>query len=214
MSKISKEQKEAIRCKLNSMKLCKGMGTNESACSMAAINLALSANLTDEIPDCMSNVIGKWIIYLQDKMPTEIRNSKKWKSLLPNAVGTGREKEYERIAIIMDWIWITILPNLQLFADLRGFGKEWRNMLSEKTSNAADTAYIAANGVYPAAYAAYAAEAAGDAARCAASNSAAGVAIYSSYVVADFNSVAIYAAIDDIWVKIDPCGLLEKLINA
>ena len=207
MSKISEEQKQAITDKLNSMELCRGLGTNESACSMAAINLALSGKLSDHIPECMSIAIGKWIIYIQDKMPKEMRNSEKWKSLLPNAAGTGREKECERIAIIMDWIWITILPNLQLFADLHGFGKAWKHMLIEKTPNAANAAAIAAQGFY---IAVDAADAAASAARLAASSSASGTATYTSYVVVAVET----AAIDDIWAKIDPCGLLEKLINA
>jgi hypothetical protein len=49
--------------------LPKGLGTKESACSIAAINLAISGILTDRIPDCMSDVLGKATIRLQDAMP-------------------------------------------------------------------------------------------------------------------------------------------------
>lgn len=71
-----------------------GLGQNEhEACSIVAINLALTGKLTDEIPDCMSPVIGNWIIRIQDAMPEEMRNSEEWKSLLPFAAGTGREFE-------------------------------------------------------------------------------------------------------------------------
>jgi hypothetical protein len=42
-----------------------GVGTKESACSLAAINLALSGELTDEIPDCMSDVLGTAAMVLQ-----------------------------------------------------------------------------------------------------------------------------------------------------
>jgi hypothetical protein len=72
------------------MTLPSGLGTEESACSIAAINLALTGELTDDIPDCMSEVIGRWIIPTQDAMPAELRNSPRWKSLLPLAAGTGQ----------------------------------------------------------------------------------------------------------------------------
>src|SRR6476661_3832939 len=78
-----------------------GIGTKEEACSIAAINLALTGKLTDRIPECMSPVIGKWIIRIQDAMPDEMRNSAAWKALLPAAAGTGRDREADRLRIIM-----------------------------------------------------------------------------------------------------------------
>ena len=93
---ITQEQKDAIAAKVNGMTLPSGVGTKESACSIAAINLALTGRLTDRIPDCMSEVVGKWIIVVQDAMPDKMRNSPAWKSLLPLAAGTGREREPER----------------------------------------------------------------------------------------------------------------------
>jgi len=75
MSTITLEQQQAIAAKLASMHLPSGLGDEEAACSIAAINLALSGKLTDEIPDCMSEVIGKWIIRIQDSMPDDMRNS-------------------------------------------------------------------------------------------------------------------------------------------
>src|SRR5690606_14402171 len=97
-----------------------GLGSRERACSIAAINLALSGDLTDDIPECMSPTIGRWIIQVQDTMPAEIRNSAEWRGLLPLAAGTGREHEEERRAVILDWMWGTVLPSLQGLADERG----------------------------------------------------------------------------------------------
>ena len=67
-----------------------GVGNEESACSVAAINLALYNRLTDDIPECMSEVVGAWIIVVQDEMPADIRNSDEWRLLLPRHLPLGR----------------------------------------------------------------------------------------------------------------------------
>jgi hypothetical protein len=144
MSTITLEQHTAIAAKLAGMTLPSGLGNEEAACSIAAINLALTGELTDDIPDCMSKVIGKWIIEVQDSMPDNMRNSDRWKSLLPRAAGTGRAKEKERLAIILDWMWGAVLPTLQPLADKHGFGREWRTMTTERTKAAAEAAREAA----------------------------------------------------------------------
>lgn len=84
--------------------LTEGFGGKEDACSIASINLALTGRLSDEIPECMSRVIGIWMSRAQDAMPDEQRNSHEWKRLLPLAAGTGRDKETSRRKIVMDWI--------------------------------------------------------------------------------------------------------------
>ena len=140
MSTITIEQQQAIAEKLATMTLPSGLGDEHAACSIAAINLALSGKLTDDIPPCMSEVIGKWIIKVQDSMPDTMRNSERWKQLLPRAAGTGRAKEKERLAIILDWMWITVLPTIQPLADDRGFGTEWKRLTTERTEAAAAAA--------------------------------------------------------------------------
>ena len=212
MSTITLEQQTAIAEKLATMNLPSGLGDEESACSIAAINLALSGRLTDDIPDCMSKVIGKWIIGVQDSMPDDMRNSGRWKSLLPRAAGTGRAKEKERLAIILDWMWESVLPTLQPLADKHGFGREWQTMTTERTEAAARAAaYAEAYAAWAAAYAAAAGAAeaaAGDAAAAwAAAEEAAAAA-------ADAADAAAEAARADVWQTFDPCGLLERLIEA
>ena len=49
MSTLTIEQTEAIRAFLVGREIPAGLGTKESACSIAAINLALSGKLTDDI---------------------------------------------------------------------------------------------------------------------------------------------------------------------
>jgi hypothetical protein len=155
MSTITIDQKKAIADMLVCMTLPSGLGDEHNACSVAAINLALSGRLSDDVPDCMSSVIGRWIIGVQDAMPDDLRNSGKWKDLLPLAAGTGKMHEAARLAIILDWMWGTVLPTLQPLAEESGFGPEWLQMTTERTIEAAEAARAAA----------WAAEAAGAEAR-------------------------------------------------
>lgn len=159
MSTLTADEEFAIYQKLQLMHLPAGLGTEESACSIAAINLALSGRLTDEIPACMSAVIGKWIIRVQDAMPDEMRNSDRWKNLLPLAAGTGRGYEQERLQIILEWMWTTVLPTLQPLADRQGFGDAWQRMTEERSVKAAEAMAEAAEAA-KAAWAAAASEAA------------------------------------------------------
>lgn len=152
MSTITHDQEQTIRDWLTAHPiLTVGVGTEDRACSVAAINLALTGELTDEVPDCMSRVIGQWIIGIQDRMPYDIRNSDAWRDLLPLAAGTGRDHEPERIALIMGWMWDTVLPIAQSAATTFGFGDAWRRMCVERTVEATIEALAATFAVYDAA---------------------------------------------------------------
>jgi hypothetical protein len=236
MSTITTEQQASIASKLASMHLPSGLGDEHSACSIAAINLALYGKLTDEIPDCMSEVIGQWIIVVQDAMPGEMRNSARWKSLLPLAAGTGRGQEQERLDIILDWIWGTVLPSLQPLADQQGFGKQWQQMTTERTAKSADAtawatlgwatwaraAEAAARAAARAAAEVAAAEAAAEVAATAAA-AATAVARAAAEAAAEVAWAAAEAAAEvawataaveaEAWANFDPCGLLERLIK-
>ena len=228
--KLTERQAANIQEYLAGHKLCHGIGTYELACSIAAINLAISGELTDDIPDCMSLVIGKWIIRVQDSMPLEMINSNEWKLLLPLAAGTGRSKEAERKEIIIEWMWQQ-LKQIQGIADNNGFGKEWKLMCNKKTYRAADAAAYAA-ATADAAYAAAADDAAAsDAAAYAAAYADDADAAYAdadadadaaAAAAADAAYAAAYAAYADaadddaksaFWEKADPIGLLNRLIN-
>lgn len=173
--------------------ITEGVGSLDASCSIASINLALTGRLTAEIPDCMSDVVGEWIIGVQDAMPAAMRNSDEWRSLLPLAAGTGREREKYRLAIILDWMWGTVLPVLQPVADEHGFGDEWRAMCEQRTANAADATRTATN---------TATDAAADAAY-AATNAAYAATYAASYA----------ANADAVWVTFDPCGVLARLVE-
>jgi hypothetical protein len=213
---LTKEQQAAIAEKINSMTLPSGLGDRHNACSISAINLALSGRLTDKIPDCMSLVIGKWIIAVQDAMPDAMRNSATWKSLLPLAAGTGREFEHDRMAIIVDWMWDTVLPYVQPIADSGGYGEQWRTMYSVRTlkaalvaADAADAADAAANAV-----AGSAADAAAEAAAKAAWRPV-WATVHVAWHAACSAVLSAKASGDQekAWRHFDPCGLLQKLVE-
>jgi hypothetical protein len=219
MMTIDDEQRAAIAEKLADMTLPAGLGDEHNACSIAAINLALSGKLTDEIPACMSEAIGKWVIVTQDSMPAALRNSHRWKTLLPLAAGTGREHERERLALILDWMWETALPVVQPLADDLGFGPKWQRMTDERSVDAAGAAWAEAAGT-----AGRAAEDMWDAARYAADAASAAAAAWAAADAADAaaNVVRAMAAADAIraaavakaaWESFDPCDLLERLID-
>jgi hypothetical protein len=239
-STLTLQQQEAIALKLSGMLLPAGLGDEHNACSIAAINLALSGELSDDIPECMSEVIGVWIIKIQDNMPYAMRNSSEWKRLLPLAAGTGRKLEKERLAIMVDWMWESVLPTVQPIADLKGFGQEWKNMLLERTFPAARDVRIAAsdasvNDTDSDAYAncsIYASRASLTAADVLTTSSCIhpGFAVQSIALTANYAALVIYsrawATADDnnsyaaantasanAWAGFDPCGLLEKLVN-
>lgn len=140
---LTPAQQQLIANKLEGMHILPGIGTIESTCSIAAINLALSGELTDSIPECMSPVIGKWIIVIQDAMPSRIRNSSEWKALLPLAAGTGREHEKKRAKMVLNWMW-NALALKQVTADEGGYGGAWAKMIGLKTPMAAANASRAA----------------------------------------------------------------------
>ena len=205
---ITTEQETAIRDVLATMPtLAVGVGTREQACSVAALNLALTGTLTDVVPNCMSRVIGRWIIGVQDKAPATIRNSAAWRELLVLAAGTGREREPERRALVLGWMW-EALALVQPRADVGGYGDALATMLRKRAVKSADAAAAAAYAAvasedadaaaaeYAAAYAAeYAASAAAAAYADAAAAAAASAAAYAAAAYADAAaSAAAYAA--------------------
>lgn len=119
-----------------------GVGTSDAPCSIAALNLALSGELTDEIPPCMSPVVGTWVIWTQDAMPDAVRNSERWRMLLPLAAGTGSRFERERFDVVLAWMW-DVVALTQRLADEAGAGKSWRTMCLLRSSARASRAATA-----------------------------------------------------------------------
>lgn len=185
------EHRTKLIAYLETHDLPSGLGDEHGACTLAAIRLAYDGQLNDEVIDCMSPVLGKAAMRLQDVMPDEMRNSARYKALIPNMPGTGRELEAERLAVLMDWMWTVVLPQLQPIADNGGFGAEWRDMCETKTPDAAKTAAYAADAARTAAGAGAAADYAAD------------------YAAADAADYA--AARRTFWEAVDPIGVLERM---
>jgi hypothetical protein len=185
------DAQERLASYLDMHRLRHGVGNMESACTMAAINIALTGRVTDETPNCMSLVIGQWIIPVQDAMPLDRLNGPRWREAILRAPGTGRDPvtEQARASIVLDWMWGTVLPQVQPLADQRGFGDAWRRMCEDQTEEAAWAAWAAA---------AQAAEARASAAAIAAAEAAHGGA---------YDLVAF-------WDALDPETLLTRLIDA
>ncbi len=234
---LTMEQRQQITDTLARMHLPSGLGTPENACSIAAINLALTGKLTDSIPACMSEVVGNCIIVMQDSMPDALRNSTRWKSLLPLAAGTGRSHEPERLQILMDHMWTVALPIVQPLADAHGFGGAWREMIVERSaelawsaawsaarSAARSAAWSAESAARSAAWSAESAErsaaesaesaasAAESAARSAAWSAASAESAARSAAWSAASAESAESAESAAWDILDPCGLLERLI--
>lgn len=107
-----KDEQEKIEryLKTHVSHLSRGLGeTVSTPCSIAALNLALTGEFIDEIPACVSPVVGKWVMYIQDAMPSELRNSDGWRSLLPLLAGTkGKRTEEEYHKMVYEWLWSLI----------------------------------------------------------------------------------------------------------
>ena len=212
MSTLTDSQQKAIANLLIGMRLPSGLGDKENACSVAAINLALSGRLTDDVPDCMSDVIGRWIVGVQDAMPDELRNSARWKELLPLAAGTGQSHEQERLAVIVDWMWCTVLPTCQPAAHAGGFGAEWLHMATEKTAVAAWAAARAAEAKSANAAAWAAARAAWRCSNHCVARDTAWAAAWAAAKAAEAGPAGLAGAAAA-WDRFDPCTLLQKLIE-
>ena len=191
-----------------------GFGRRESACSLGAINLALRGELTGEVPKCMSLVVGYWISIVQGAMPSSLRNSERWKRALIEAAGTGREHEDERLALVMTWMWETVLPTFQPTADAHGFGAEWRAMCEERTLESAFLAERAATLTGNAAIRSTGSAAAGihSARAVSAANLAQRAILYPRRSFAPRTYASTTRSVrTDAWPRIDPAGLLERL---
>ncbi len=137
-----------------------GVGTEKSPCSIAAINLALSGRLTDDVPECASPARCAFVIRLQDRLPAAIRDSAEWRAALPLLAGTRGMSEDLR-PILIPWLWERLADPAVIAAVPERALPAWRAMLAApgdaKLADAA-AAYAAAATAYAADATAYAAD--------------------------------------------------------
>jgi hypothetical protein len=174
--------------------------------------------LTEEIPEGVSEVVGGWILAIEDEMPHGIRNSDAWKNLLPLAAWTGRQREPERLAELMHWMFRTVLPQLQPAADRRGFGIEWRTMWEHREPATAWDPLIAgglderSQIAAVVEHAAHAAAGATQAVRAAETDKPEAYR-YAAREAALAGVDAAAAANGDYWRAIDPVAVLRRLVE-
>jgi hypothetical protein len=197
-----------------SLRLGRGLGTVGPVdfgerCTIAEINLVLTGTLSDDPHPCISEVIRRWVIRIQDAMPDEIRNSAAWRTSAPLIAGTGTDDERvesKRRDAIVAWMWDRLADEAVLAALPDEVRPVWDRMLAERTPAAAAYAAHAA--------AAYAAHAADTAADTAAAYAAAHAADAAADDAADTAAHAAAAARDrqTYWRRADPAGLLARLV--
>ena len=125
---------------LQTHKLKSEPGSRQMPCSIQAINIALSGKPSTVVPECMSEVLGSFIITIQDAIPNELLNSPEWKQMLPQAAGTHRDLERERSQAITDWMWDRVLPQVTPVLGDPAFTKPWETMLKYRTRQSTRTA--------------------------------------------------------------------------
>lgn len=134
---FTKEDRNKVASFLSTVNLSQGIGFAEMPCSIAAINIALTGKIGDTRPSCMSPVIHRFIIEVQDSAGDEMRNSKEWKALLPWAAGSLDEDEIEleRLCLVRDWLWDTVFPNKIMLntSALAGLRYDWEAMLKGRS---------------------------------------------------------------------------------
>ena len=179
----------------------------------------------------MSEVILAWITPIDAAMPTALRQSEPWGTAMVKSLETGQKHERERLAIIMDHLWGTALPLVQPLADRSGFGAAWRTMTTERTAAARAALQAVASGLpslvaqnmtaalhlADAGDAGEAAKAAGQAVVLVGVAAMRGAATEEEWRAAATGNEAMKAAGEaakaEAWDAIDPCGLLERLVE-
>ena len=114
-----------------------------AVCSITAVNMALGREPTIDIPDCVSQVIGEWILAVQDDLPDSLLNGYTWKSALPEVIGTSREPGHEalKLELLTAWLWERVLPRAQPVADELGAGDLWRDFIRCRDRATADAVW-------------------------------------------------------------------------
>jgi hypothetical protein len=112
-------------------------------CTIAEINLVLTGTLSDDPHPCISEVIRRWVIAVQDAMPDELRNSPAWRTSAPLIAGTATENggvERKRRDAIVAWMWDRLADEAVLASLPDAVRPAWDRMLAERTPAAAVTA--------------------------------------------------------------------------
>ena len=82
--------------------------------------------------------MANWVIKVNEEMPDAVSDSAEWRVALTTGLATTSALEAEYLDMIMDHLWMVVLPTLQPVADRNGFGDEWKAMWIDQTRVAAN----------------------------------------------------------------------------
>jgi hypothetical protein len=95
-----------------------------------AINMGMTNEDSDEIPGCMSTIIGIFIKMMEKYAEKSLLNSAEYKDLIVISAFTGKDpiQEKKRLEILFEYIWKTVFPYVQPIAEKHGFGDYWKGL--------------------------------------------------------------------------------------
>jgi hypothetical protein len=107
---VTEAQRENLRTAFTdpALRLGAGVGSAYGArCTIAEINLILTGKLHDGPHPCISEVVRRWTIRIQDAIPATIRNSPEWRTAAIGIAGSASTAEAEetRRAMLLAWMW-------------------------------------------------------------------------------------------------------------
>lgn len=129
----------AIAAQLKKVRLVHQIGDEtKKQCTFSAMQMALTGTLTDDRPQCVSQLIYDFWIPFQDHLPLNILNSREIRNLIPLIAGTGNDPadEERRQQTLRSWLYEVVLPLFQEEADRAGMGDEWKEMIRLQTHQA------------------------------------------------------------------------------
>ena len=150
---ITDKQRKAIRKRLRTLTLVHEVGyaTGGTACTISAINLALTGQLTDTDPSkCMWDALRLFVIRVQDEMPLQMmepgdEHGDLWRAIVPYIAGSrDLPDKPARLALILDWMWERLGDPAVVAAVPAHILPVWQSMVTLRTLRAADDASKAA----------------------------------------------------------------------
>lgn len=141
-AEVTEETRARLRAALldETFRLGMGVGTlTGERCTMAAINLILTGKLNDAPHPCVSEVIRRWVMRVQDVIPGRIRNSLAWRTAAVDIAGsaTTRAAELARAQMLVAWMWDRLADPGVLASVPADVRPAWDVMLCERTAAAA-----------------------------------------------------------------------------
>lgn len=150
----------------------------------------------------MSPVMWAFAREAQRLMPEELAASPAWARAVSGVIGSlSPDDEQKRTNLVVEWLWVTVMPRVQPHADRHGFGPSWSLMTEQRTWRQAEaTSHYLDDIDFPAAKLAYAASYVFPVAEPATAEFVAEIADMATQII-------------DGWSAFDPAALLQRLVD-